>query len=312
LPTDLTSASATTLARLIRERRISPLELTEAHLARIKQVDGKVQAVQYLAEEQSLAQAKKATEMLAAGDVDWQRQPLFGVPVSVKDGIGVAGLPSSGGTPLFRDQIAKEDATAVRSLREAGAIFLAKTRMPFFGWLHETGNLMGRANNPYDLSRTAGGSSGGEAALIAAGGSPLGLGMDGGASIRNPAHCCGIAGLVPAWGRVSVYGPHPGPDFDNCDRLSYGTMGPMSRHVEDLALMLPIISGLDYADPFTFPLQALGDYRQIKTCDLRIGYWAEAEGTHPTAETVATVTNAANALKARGAKVTRIAYRPSL
>jgi amidase len=302
-PTDLTHASATTLASLIRRRKISPLELTQLYLAKIKKVDGKLRAVESLGEEQALAQAKKANELLAAGHVDWQRQSLFGVPMTVKDSIEVAGMPTTAGALALRNHISREDATAVGRLRESGAIFLAKTRLPFTGASPESGNLFGRANNPYDLNRTAGGSSGGEAVLIAAGASPLGLGLDGGSSIRYPAHCCGVAGLVPAWGRVSTKGMFPADGCENFNNAAYCTMGPMARRVEDLALMLPVISGLDYDDPFTFPLRTLGDYRQIKASDLTIGYWAEADHTHPTSETITTVNNAAKALKARGANV---------
>src|SRR5206468_3773652 len=165
--------------------------------------------------------------------------PLHGVPITIKDTLETAGVICTGGTKGRANFVPKADATAVARLRAAGGIILGKTNVPELAGAAETDNLIyGRTNNPYDLARTPGGSTGGEAAIIAAGGSPLGLGTDAGGSIRWPAHCCGIAGLKPTRGRVPLTGTFP-PAIGAIGPLWHA--GPLARYVEDLALMLPII-----------------------------------------------------------------------
>jgi amidase len=165
--------------------------------------------------------------------------------------------------------VPEEDAVSVARLKAAGGILLGKTNMPLFGLSYETENtLYGRTNNPYDLARTPGGSSGGEAAVIAAGGSPVGVGADGGGSIRYPAHCCGIAGLKPTSGRVPRTGHFP-PPGGMLDRL--WQPGPLARRVEDLALLLPIIAGEDGRDPSVVPMP-LRDATVVDVPALRVAW----------------------------------------
>ncbi len=189
--------------------------------------------------------------------------------------------------------VPQQDATVVTRMRAAGAIMLGKTNVPELGLAPETDNLVyGRTNNPYDFSRTPGGSSGGEGAIIAAGGSPLGLGSDAGGSIRIPAHCCGIAGIKPTSGRVPRTGHFPGPGgwFDTLWQV-----GPMARFVEDLILTLPIIAGPDGQDVAIAPVP-LGDPKAVELKKLRVAFHTDNGVISPTPETVAVVKMGAQAL----------------
>ena len=188
----------------------------------------------------------------------------------------------------------------VRRLRAAGAIILGKTNTPelTLALSFETDNeVYGRTNNPFDVARTSGGSSGGAAAIIAAGGSPLDIGSDTGGSIRVPAHCCGITGLRPTSGRVPRTGHIVPYGLGSLDSLT--TLGPMARAVEDLALTLPIISGVDWRDPTVVPLP-LGDPKQVDCAGLRVAFFIDNGIVTPTAETGAAVERVANALSGGG------------
>ncbi len=295
-PDDLAFKSATAIRDLIRNRQVTPVDVVKRYLQRIGEIDDFLNAVTYLPKEQALLdEAAQIEREIDRGNIDWDKQPLLGVPVSIKDMFDVAGMPNTCGSRVLENNIATEDATAVAKLRQSGAIILARTNMPLDGAAFETDNLLhGRTNNPYDKLRTPGGSSGGEAALIAAGGSPLGLGGDSGGSIIVPGHCCGIAGLVPAWGRVSTAGVLPfiqnnGPFYLGC--------GPMARRVEDLALMLPIICGEDHRDSFTFPLQKPRDAKGVNLASLKIAWCTEARNLEPTPDIKDSVRDAANQLQ---------------
>ena len=231
---------------MVRRREITPTKLVTAHLARIQEINAPLNAAVQVLANTALEQAKQADEQLANGK---PLGPLHGVPVSIKDSIDVAGTPCSAGT-LGRKNApaAAEDAELVRRLRAAGAIPIAKTNLPDLLFAYESDNhIYGRTNNPYNLSRTAGGSSGGEAALIAACGSPLGLGSDAAGSVRLPAYFCGIASIKPTAGRLSQLGHVPPPNgiFDQL-----WSIGPMARRVEDLVLALDLLS-TDDAHPAT-------------------------------------------------------------
>ena len=193
---EITASPATALAALIAARELSAVEVVEAHLRRIAEVNPAINAVVALDEERALAAARTAP----AG-------PLHGVPFTVKDNIAAAGLPMAIGAPERAGVVPDADATVVARLKLAGAILLGKTNCPPYGGGIETDNeVYGRTNNPYDVARTPGGSSGGEAAIVAAGGSPCGLGTDSGASVRLPAHFCGLASIKPTAQRVPVTG----------------------------------------------------------------------------------------------------------
>src|SRR5215467_7061994 len=204
---ELIYSSATSLARAIREKQVSSHEVVEAYIHRIEAVNPRLNAVVQLTADTALARAKQADVALARREING---PLHGVPITIKDSFDTEGIISTAGTKGRVSFIPQQDATAVARMRAAGAIILGKTNLPELSLAYESNNLIyGRTNNPYDLSRTPGGSSGGESAIIAAGGSPLGLGTDGFGSIRLPAHFCGIAGLKPTAGRVPYTGLLP-------------------------------------------------------------------------------------------------------
>ena len=231
---------------------------TRALLSRIEQVNGELNAVVQLSAQGAQTEAEAADAQLARGAV---RGPLHGVPITIKDSLDTAGIVSTGGTTGRREFVPDHDATVVRRLREADAIILGKTNTPELTLSFETDNqVYGRTDNPFDVARTSGGSSGGAAAIIAAGGSPLDIGSDTGGSIRVPAHCCGITGLRPTSGRVPRTGHIVPYGLGSLDSLT--TLGPMARRVEDLALTLPVISGVDWRDPTVVPLP-LGDPKEV-------------------------------------------------
>lgn len=294
---ELIRPSATTLARRIRDREVSSLEVVEAHLRRIEAVNPALNAVVCLAADGALAGAHAADAMLARGA---PVGPLHGVPVTIKDSLPTAGMRSTAGTLGLRDHVPETDATVVARLTEAGAILLGKTNTPELTLAFETDNLVyGQTRNPYDASRSPGGSSGGAAAIIASAGSPLDLGTDTGGSIRLPAHWCGIAGLRPTSGRVPRTG-HLLPPGGHDDALT--TIGPMARYVEDLALALPLIAGPDGRDPAIAPAP-LGDPSAISLASLRVAWFLDNGIVAPTPETAATVEAAVACLAAAGATV---------
>lgn len=284
-------SSATGLARAIRTKEISSEELVKAYLQRITEVNPKLNAVVQLAENAALAQARAADRALARGNITW---PLHGVPMTIKDSIDTAGVISTGGTRGRASFVPAEDATVVARMRAAGAILLGKTNTPELTLWAETNNpVYGRTNNPYDLSRTPGGSSGGAGAIIAAGGPPLDLGSDTGGSVRIPSHCCGITGLKPTSGRVPRTGHIIPFAMGAADPLT--TIGPMARYVEDLILTLPIISGVDWRDPEIIPMP-LRDPRDVDLKRLRVAFYTDNGILSPTPETVAVVRTAVKKL----------------
>ena len=289
---ELINKTLTELASLVRDRAVSPVETVEAHLRRIERRNPSLNAIVTIAGDVA-EQARAAEAEVIAGKL---RRPLHGLPLTIKDTIDTAGLRTTYGSRLFVQNIPSADAPVVARLKDAGAIILGKTNTPEMAIPYETDNpVFGRTNNPHDVSLTAGGSSGGEAAAIAAGLSPAGIGSDLSGSIRVPAHFCGIAGLKPTTGRVPMDGHVPrtaGP-------LSLGAcIGPMARTVEDLALLLSVI-----ADPTQFEISSDGNPDQIRSSDLRIAYYADDGITPVTNEVRDVVQNAARALGAAGVSV---------
>src|SRR5579864_2228677 len=237
------------MATMVRERQISPVELVDAHLRQIAAQNPRLNAFVVVLEEEAREAAKQAEATVAHGK---QLGLLHGVPVTIKDSFDVAGLPTLCGSKFRLGHRAAEDATAVARLRASGAIILGKTNCPEFLSNYETDNYVtGRTNNPWDLGRTSGGSSGGESAAIASFCSAGGIGSDGGGSVRIPAHFCGIAALKPTPGRVSAAGhfpviSHPGGLL--------GVAGPMARTANDVRLMFAALAGYDSQDPFSAPV----------------------------------------------------------
>lgn len=249
---ELCFLDATELARRIRTRAVSPVEVARAHLDRIAAVNPTLNAVVTLAE-RALDDARDAEAAVMRGEL-WG--PLHGVPVTIKDCFDTAGLRTTRGSRLFADHVPGRDATTVTRLTRAGAVVLGKTNLPEFALWWETDNLVfGRTRNPWNLERIAGGSSGGEGAALAAGLTALGLGSDVGGSIRHPAHCCGVVGLKPTHGRVPLTGHWP------ATLLRAMHTGPLARTVRDLALVLRVLAGPDGHDPYAVPvpLPALPD-----------------------------------------------------
>jgi amidase len=294
---ELIYESATNLARAIRDREVSSEEVVGATLERIANVNPKLNALVQLRADAALEEARGADTALARGQI---KGPLHGIPITLKDALETAGIISTAGTKGRSSFVPAEDESTVARMRAAGAIILGKTNVPELSLAFESDNLIyGRTNNPYDLARTPGGSSGGEAAIIAAGGSPLGLGTDLAGSIRLPSHFCGIAGLKPTTGRVpktAIFPPRGGLTTD----LSQS--GPMARRVEDLALTLPIISGIDWRDPSVVPMP-LGDPGAVDLSSLRVAFHTDNGISTPTPETISIVKTAARALKDAGVRV---------
>lgn len=240
---ELFAATAEEIALGIRLRRWSAAEVIDAHLARIRARNGDLNAVVLVDEEGARRRAAEADRALAHGEC-WG--PLHGVPVTIKDSLSTAGLRTTSGFPPLADYVPQRDATAVARIRRAGAVILGKTNLPTLAMDYQCNSpVLGRGNNPWDLERTPGGSTGGGAAAVAAGLSPLEIGSDIGGSVRVPAHYCGIYSLKPTEHRVSVAGHIPEPPGAPRGVRHMATIGPLARSVGDLRLALQIIAGSD-------------------------------------------------------------------
>ena len=240
-------AEARELARRIRARELSPVEVLSAHLERIEAVNPRVNALVTMVNDAE-DRAKAAESAVMRGDV---LGPIHGVPFTIKDCVDTAGVRTTRGSKLFADHVPDADAPVVTRLKDAGGILMAKTNMPEFamGGRGHTDNLVfGRTVNPWNFERTTSSSSGGEAAALAAGLSPLGIGSDVGGSIRLPAYYCGVVGLKATHGRIPLTGHWPET------LLRFMHVGPMTRTVRDVALELSIIAGPDGADHYAQPV----------------------------------------------------------
>ena len=277
---------------MIEQGQASSAEVVGAHLARIEAVNPWLNAVVRLAPD-ALDRAREADEALARGEAIG---PLHGVPFTVKDWIETADLVCDGGYPERRDHSPSRDATAVARMRAAGAILIGKTNV------REGAPLHPRPNNPIDVSRTPGSSSSGEAAIIAAGGSPMGLASDSGGSIRWPAHCCGVAGLKPSAGLVPNTGHFPRLGHLSDPRTA---IGPLARSAHDLEAVLRAIAGEDFVDPGVapVPLRRAGD---VDLSAMRVGWFASVDGAEVTADTARAIAAAADTLAALGCAVREI------
>ena len=246
---ELWEMGATQLVKAIKDKTASCHEVMEAHLKRIEEINPTVNAVTVVLEESALEAAKLADISIAKGHFT----PLGGLPITIKENQDVAGSATTHGIAPLKHAIAGHDSPHIAELRNAGAIPIARTNMPEFGmrW-HTTNGIYGPTLNPRDPDLTPGGSSGGEAAAIASGMSPLGIGNDGAGSLRWPAQCCGIAALKPSHGRVPVAASDGSSPIPFAFQL-LGVHGPMARHVEDLELALTHMCSASSADPWHLP-----------------------------------------------------------
>jgi aspartyl-tRNA(Asn)/glutamyl-tRNA(Gln) amidotransferase subunit A len=291
-------SDATKLAELIRNREISPVEVVQAHLDRIEAVNPKINAIVSVAEG-ALEAARAAEAAVLAGE---KLGPLHGVPFTVKDSIDTAGVLTQRGSPIFRGRIPDTDATSVARMKKAGGILLAKTNLPEFSYWIESDNLLsGRSNNPWDVTRTPGGSSGGESAAIAAGMSSIGLGTDLAISVRGPAAQTGITSMKATHGRVPMTGIWPRAP------RRFWHVGPMARSVRDIALAFSQLVGPDGQDAFaTSTVQFDAGIGRQPYRQLRVG-WMVGPGFGPVdPEVAATVKAAAEALKDIGVFVEQV------
>ena len=293
-------SSVRALADAIARKQVSSEEVTRAFLGRIAVVNPKLNAVVQLDHDGALARARVLDAALAKGD---RAGPLHGVPMTIKDSLDTAGMISTGGTVGRKAFVPTTDATVVDRLRKAGAVLMGKTNTPELTLSFETTNLIyGKTSNPYDLTRTPGGSSGGATAIVAAGGSPFDIGSDYGGSIRLPSNFCGVAGIKPSAGRVPRTG-HIYPFGSIQD--SFQQIGPIARYVDDLALLLPIIMGPDFIDPgvVTLPWH---DPAETRMAGLRIAFHTDNGIATPTPDIIATVKAVAASLAAAKAVVTDV------
>ena len=248
---ELWRKSAHELAAMISSKQVSSREVVTSHLERIEAVNPRVNAVTVTLAESALAAADKADASQATG-------PFHGVPFTIKENIDCTGSATTMGLPVFAESLPVADAPVVARMKAAGAIPLARTNLPEMGLRITTDNpLRGRTNNPWDITRTAGGSSGGEGATLATGMSPIGLGNDIGGSLRNPAYCCGIAALKPTTGRIPFVPSIPAAPQPNSFRLMC-VEGPMARSVADLEIAYRVLSGWHPQDPYSVPAALQG------------------------------------------------------
>jgi amidase len=237
-PDDFCYTSATDLAAMIRAGKVSAREVMQAHLARIAQVNPSVNAIVTLVADRAMADAAAADEELARGK---PRGPLHGLPIAHKDLLATKGIRTTQGSPFFRDFVPEVDAPIVMLIRDAGALTVGKTNTPEFGaGSHTFNTVFGATKNPYDLTRSCGGSSGGAAVALACGMVPIASGTDTGGSLRNPAAFCNVVGFRPSPGRVSAGHGEWSP---------LSTAGPMARSVADVALFLSVLASPDPHSP---------------------------------------------------------------
>lgn len=301
MDTEIIALSASELALKIKERELSPVDIVDAYLARIRDRNERTNAFVTVTDDRARAEAQKAEEQLESGTTTGT---LHGVPVAIKDLEDVAGVPTTYGSKLFEDFVADTNEVFVDRLEAAGAIVIGKTNTPEFGLGTTTTNrVSGTTNCPFDLERIAGGSSGGAAAALGDSMVPLAQGSDTGGSIRTPAACCGVYGFKPTFGRI------PRVDRPNAfsEHTPFSHIGPMARTVEDAALMFSIMEGHDARDPFSLP-DAEQDFIGATTRSvegIEIGY-SPTLGVFPVSDTVReTVADAVDELAGAGAIVER-------
>ena len=292
---ELWSQSATELAEMIRKRDVSSVEVVESHLRRIESVNPSVNAITVVLAESALEAAKKADENPGTG-------PLHGVPFTVKENIDCVGSATTQGIAAMAEAMPPRDAPVVERMKAAGAIPIARTNLPEFGLRISTDNpLRGRTLNPWDPTRVAGGSSGGEGSALATGMSPIGLGNDIGGSVRSPAYCCGVMGLKPTVGRIPHVSSLPPEDSGLSSQIML-VEGPMARHAKDLRLGFEILSGRDIRDPVSVDAPLYGSAPTHKN----VALVTEVPGVELPESVVAAIRAAGAIMQGQGWKVEEV------
>jgi Asp-tRNA(Asn)/Glu-tRNA(Gln) amidotransferase A subunit family amidase len=297
MSTSLRFSTILEAARDIRAKKLSPVELVESHLRAIASLEPKLHAFVHLDADGARMQARAAETAVSRGE---RLGPLHGVPLTVKSSIDVTGWPCPAGSLLRKDYVPRADAPLVRRLKSAGAILLGSTNTPEFLMAYETNNLLsGKTSNPWNLAHSAGGSSGGEAAAIAAGCSMGGVGSDGGGSIRVPAHFCGVCGLKPTPGRIPATGHFP----SGAGAFGWiGVVGPMARTITDVRPLFEVLAGPDAGDAHSAPVP-VRSYPERDLRTTRVGILESAALGKATPETRAAVDRAAKTLSDNGLAV---------
>ncbi|MFD5191802.1 amidase [Streptomyces sp. NPDC058357] len=300
--------SAAEQAEAVRNAEVSAAELVDSHLDRIAEVNPRVNAVTQLLAERARRAAARMDRQRAAGET---LGPLAGVPFTVKESTAVEGVPTTFGTERFRDLVAPADAPPVARLRAAGAIPIGHSNIPtlILAGMHTRSELFGDTVNPWDSSRTPGGSSGGDAVAVATGMAALGLGNDSGGSLRIPAQFCGVAGLKPSTGRFPADHRILGPDDPGPASQILVTDGPLARRVGDLRLAHEVLAGTDPRDPRAVPVPAYGE---PLAGQLKVAVVADpgGHGVHPTVR--GAIETAADALRDAGYDVREVRDVPRM
>lgn len=287
------------LARLVRDGEVTPLELVDRHIRAILRWNPVINAVTANRFEAARDEARAMTEQLVRSERG-RLPPLFGVPFTAKESLGVRGLPHTAGSVLRRHVVATQSAPVIDRVIAAGGICLAVTNVPELAmWLETDNRVYGRTANPYDVARTSGGSSGGEAAIVATGASPFGIGTDAGGSIRVPSSFCGVFGHKPSGGLVPTTNHVPGP---SPRQARFVAVGPLARSARDLFPVLSAIAGPDGVDPGCVAM-AIADPEGVRIDELTVHLMADVPGFTVAPTLKAAVARAAAALQARGALV---------
>jgi amidase len=294
---DLFFAPAHRLAAMLRARDVSSVEMVDAFIERIESVNHGLNAVVTLVEERAAREAEESDRRLGGkGEI----RPLEGLPITIKDSIITEGVRSTWGMKMFEHHVARQDAPTVARLRAAGAIVIGKTNTPEMTLDYDCDNpVFGPTNNPWNRERVPGGSSGGEAAALAAGMSPLGMGSDYRGSIRVPAHFCGIGGLKPTWGTIPGSG-HMAPSVAAPPPIAHmATIGPMARYVDDLTLAYNVVKGPHHGNPYTVPTPVARPVRvDLKT--IRCAIFTDACDVPVSPDTRAAIEHAGRELQKMG------------
>ena len=294
--TEFAFESAVSLARRLRAKEISSVELLSYYFDRVDKFNGALNAVIWEIRDEALEDAKRADAAIAAGEISG---PLHGVPMTIKESYDVKGTPSTWGAPYLKDNIASHDALSVQRLRAAGAVIFGKTNVPLMLSDFQSYNeIYGTTNNPYDVTRIPGGSSGGSAATLAAGMTGIDSGSDIGGSIRNPAHFCGVFGHKPTWNMLPPRG-HATPGILSPSDLS--VIGPLGRGAEDVEVATRVMAGPNEIESRGLKLELPEFEKQAR--DLKVAVWRDDEMAPVDASVSARVDMVAEALQSEGAQL---------